>query len=770
MSQSNGSRLRVSGVVQGVGFRPFVWQLANDMALTGQVFNDAAGVTIDILANAATTERFVERLCNEHPPLAVIESVTTEPASFTEFSGFHIVASQAGEVSTGCAPDSATCTDCLSELHNSNDRRYGYPFINCTNCGPRLSIIKHIPYDRASTTMADFTLCEACQREYDNPADRRFHAQPNACPDCGPQCVLESSDGTVIQASDPFAVLATAIKDGKIVAVKGIGGVHLVCDATNEQAVQQLRERKYRPGKALALMAHSTEAIKQYAIVSEHAEAMLSSPAAPVVLMPKRNSDPSFHAIARSVAPDTGMLGFMLPYSPIHWLLMAQLDVPVVMTSGNRSGSPQAISNDDAREQLQDIADLLLLHNRPIHNRLDDSVVLADSRGVQFFRRARGFAPTSLPLPPGFRADEPLIALGGQLKNTVCMVKSNKAIVTQHLGDLHDASTYDQYLHIQTLFTSLYDIHSQRYACDMHPEYLSTKNAEGLAEQGKTLFKVQHHHAHMAACMGDNQYPLTAPKVLGICLDGTGYGTDGSLWGGEFLFGGYHSMERVGSITPVPLIGGAQAITSPWRTLYAQLRQHYSATDIAAFANLIPQLGSPVCQTFDMMLEKGLNVPMTSSAGRLFDAVAAALGCSADNISYEGQAAIQLETLAGQCSTTPAPYEFTIEDNLINTRLLWQALLDDLSGGRDKASIAAAFHSGFIDALLAMTAHVRQTYEFDTVALSGGVMQNQRVFHGLTTGLESQGLTVLTHKTLPANDGGIAFGQALVALAQVSSV
>lgn len=765
-------------MVQGVGFRPFVWQLAKDMALAGQVFNDAAGVTIEILANAKITERFAARLCDEHPPLAVIESVTTEPASFTEFSGFHIVPSRTGEVSTGCAPDSATCSDCLSELHNSSDRRYGYPFINCTNCGPRLSIIKHIPYDRASTTMAEFDLCDACQREYDNPADRRFHAQPNACPDCGPQCVLESPDGTVIKTSDPFAVLATAIKDGKIVAVKGIGGVHLVCDATNEQAVQQLRARKHRPGKALALMAQSTVAIKHYAIVSEHAEAMLSSPAAPVVLMPKRISDPLSHpivpsivpsippAIAPSVAPDTAMLGFMLPYSPVHWLLMAHLDVPVVMTSGNRSGSPQAITNHDAREQLQDIADLLLLHNRPIHNRLDDSVVLADIKGVQLFRRARGYAPTSLPLPPGFIADEPLIALGGQLKSTVCMVKGSKAVVTQHLGDLHDASTFDQYLHTQTLFTSLYDIDSQRYVCDMHPEYLSTKHAESLAEQGKTLFKVQHHHAHIASCLGDNQYPRTAPKVLGICLDGTGYGTDGSLWGGEFLFGDYHSMERVGSITPFPLIGGAQAIKSPWRCLYAQLRQHYSATEITAFANLIPQLGSPVCQTFEMMLEKGLNVPVTSSAGRLFDAVAAALGCSADNISYEGQAAIQLETLAGKCTAESEPYVFSLDNNLINTALLWKSLLDDLSSGRDKACIAAAFHRGFVDALLTMTAHLRQEYEFDAVALSGGVMQNQLVFHGLITGLESQGLTVLTHKTLPANDGGIAFGQALVTLAQ----
>lgn len=773
MSHTNGMCLSVSGIVQGVGFRPFIWRLATEEQLTGQVFNDASGVKIELCCDADRASLFAQRISAELPPLARIDAIRIAPCLVSSAPGFNIVTSQAGSVTTGCAPDAATCADCLMELNNPQDRRYQYPFINCTNCGPRLSIIREIPYDRATTTMAAFALCQACEQEYLDPENRRFHAQPNACPDCGPQCWLETPDGEVLQCDSPFIRLAQSIQRGEIIAIKGIGGVHLACDATNNEAVMRLRLRKQRPHKALALMACDVDMITRYALVTPADRTLLEHPAAPVVLLPREESWQSVTeaglAIAPAVAPDTGRLGFMLPYSPLHHLLLGYCKLPLVMTSGNRSGEPQAITNDEARQQLQGIADLLLLHNRSIQNRLDDSVVMAGASArpcAQVVRRARGFAPTSLPLPPGFSAAAPLIALGGQLKSTLCLVKEERAVVSQHLGDLHDASTYDQYLHTLALYEDLYDISSQHYVCDLHPEYLSGKYAVSLEELGRQVKKVQHHHAHVAACLGDNQYPLNGAAVLGICLDGTGYGSDHTLWGGEFLYGSYASMERLASLTPVALIGGAQAIRSPWRSLYAQLRQFTSAEEMALLADICPQLASPMCRSFEKMLAMQLNTPLSSSAGRLFDAVAAALGCAAETISYEGQAAIQLEALALQCEVPVEPYRFTLTDRHINTVVMWQQLLNDLSRGRGRSEIALAFHKGLVAALTALTEQLKQTWPFSTVVLSGGVMQNQLLVGPLTAALETSGFHVLTHQQLPANDGGISFGQALIALAQ----
>ena len=765
MPHSKGMRLRVNGIVQGVGFRPFIWRLATELKLTGRVFNDTGGVIVELNCSAAQAGEFAELMLQQLPPLARIDAMHQEALDLPVFSSFAIDVSQSGIVTTGCAPDAATCPDCLSELFQPGDRRYHYPFINCTNCGPRLSIIRQIPYDRASTTMVEFTLCAACQQEYDNPADRRFHAQPNACPDCGPHCWLETPGGEPVASETPFQALGEALRDGQIVAIKGIGGVHLACDATNEQAVKRLRERKQRPHKALALMASNIEAIRQFARVNEQDEALLTHPAAPVVLL-SRQENPEQYKIAPSVAPDNTKIGVMLPYSPVHHLLLAEVDFPLIMTSGNRSGEPQAITNDAARSQLNNIADVLLLHNRPIHNRLDDSVVVAGKYGTQILRRARGYAPASLPLPSGFSAGQTLIALGGQLKNTLCLIKDGRAVISQHLGDLHDASTFDEYLHTLQLYRELYENAAEHYVCDMHPEYLSTKHGVSLEEQGNHLTRVQHHHAHIGACLGDNQYPLAGDAVLGICLDGTGFGTDETLWGGEFLYGSYAEMRRIASLLPVSLIGGAQAIKSPWRSLYAQLRQCFIAGQLAEMTDICPQFADPMCNSFEKMLTMQLNCPLSSSAGRLFDAVAAALGCAPVQITYEGQAAIRLESLAQTCQEDVEPYHLNIIDNHIVPQAMWQQIITDLRQGRSKAAMALAFHKGLVIALSEMTLKLKAAYDFTTVVLSGGVMQNLLLGEALQDTLQASGLKVLTHQQLPANDGGIAFGQALVALAK----
>lgn len=767
---SNGFRLRISGVVQGVGFRPFVWRIAHELNINGWVLNNAAGVEVAIEADHTCLQQFISRLKDELPPLASITDIQSEPLDIS-VEGFEIIASQSGDVTTGCAPDAATCSDCRSELFDPENRRYRYPFINCTNCGPRLSIIRQIPYDRASTTMTGFTLCPACEAEYNDPADRRFHAQPNACAECGPQVWLEQSDGQRIDTQEPFELLAKAIRAGQIVAIKGLGGFHLACDATNEAAVAELRQRKYRPAKAFALMAKSIEQIRCYADIDPVSEAMLNSPAAPVVLLTPESEPQASGALSSLIAPGQYQLGFMLPYTPIHWLLMDRLDTPLVMTSGNRSGAPQAISNDDAREQLSGIADLLLMHDRPIHNRVDDSVVRQVEGQTDILRRARGFAPRSIPLPEGFTDVPDLLALGADLKNTLCLIQSGRAVLSQHIGDLEDARTYEQFQHTQALYQNLYQHQPEYLVCDLHPEYFSSKYAQQLADSsGLELLQVQHHHAHLAACLGDNNYPLGAEPVLGVCLDGTGFGTDETLWGCEFLLGDYRQSERVGSLQPFPLIGGNRAIREPWRCLYAQLKQSLPEQSDNQLETLFPLLSGKPLATLDQMVAKQLNAPLSSSAGRLFDAVAAALDCQPETISYEGQAAIELETLAWQESAESEPYGFDIDLQTmkIDPAPFWQQLIDDIeTGARTPADMARAFHCGFAEAVAELSGQLQTRHGFSTVALSGGVMQNQLLFLALKEHLQQAGFNVLWHRELPTNDGAIAFGQALIAAAQL---
>ena len=766
-TQHNGVRLSIHGLVQGVGFRPFVWRLAQQLELNGCVYNDASGVKVELLADAHQLALFVDCLHAELPPLARIDGVESLSAELPAFTCFEIVQTQQGAVSTGCAPDAATCSQCRQELFDPGNRRFRYPFINCTHCGPRLSIIRQIPYDRASTTMAQFEQCPECLVEYQNPDDRRFHAQPNACSTCGPQAWLEDQSGAQIETDDPFHMLARALNDGKIVAIKGLGGFHLACDATNLVAVTELRRRKHRPDKAFALMGRDLAVIGQYAVVDDTAAELLQSCEAPVVLMDAIENTRS--PLADTVAPGQYQLGFMLPYTPVHLLLMETLAQPLVMTSGNRAGAPQAMSNDDAREQLNEIADLFLMHDRPIQNRVDDSVVRQIDDHSHYLRRARGYAPTSLALPPGFESTPDLVALGAELKNTLCLLQSGRAIVTQHLGDLEDARTYEQYQYTLSLYQNLYQHQTSLYACDLHPEYLSSKLGEQIEEQGNHLIKVQHHHAHLAACLGENGYPLEGDAVVGICLDGTGFGLDGTLWGGEFLLGGYQRIERVAHLRPFPLVGGVQAIREPWRCLYAQVKQAQPEITQDQLAALFPLLVDKPCATLDKMIEKGLNCPITSSAGRLFDAVAAALGCHAERISYEGQAAIELETLARQGNPDSLPYSLILDRsvNQIDPASFWQQLLKDLNEGtRTCADMAYAFHKGFANAVVGQVLNLREQHAFSAVALSGGVMQNGLLFSDLHQQLTAAGLEVMTHQRLPSNDGGIAFGQALVAAAQ----
>lgn len=768
----NGEEIRVRGLVQGVGFRPTVWRIARDCGLHGDVRNDGDGVLVRVAGAAQDIERFCSRLRSECPPLAridAVERVAVDASLLGE--GFHITASDRGAVRTGVVADAATCAACRGELFDPGDRRFRYPFINCTHCGPRLSIVQRIPYDRAHTSMAAFTMCPACQAEYDDPADRRFHAQPNACPVCGPRVWLEDAAGDpVVEAGeDALATASRLLRAGQIVALKGIGGFHLACDAGSDAAVAELRRRKRRHRKPFALMARDLAVIRRYAAVDDQQAALLASPAAPVVLL---EAD-GLQAVAADVAPGQTTLGFMLPYSPLHLLLLADWDRPLVMTSGNISEEPQCISNADAAQRLRDLADLYLLHDREIVNRVDDSVVRVMAGRPRLLRRARGYAPTPIALPPGFERAPPVLALGGELKNTICLLQHGQATLSQHLGDLEDGRTADAFEHTVTLYRALFEHRPQRVAVDLHPDYRSTRFGQALARhEGLELVGVQHHFAHIASVLADNGQPLDSGPVIGVALDGLGFGDDGSLWGGEFLLADYRGYRRLAHLKPAPLPGGAKAMLEPWRNTYAHLAVHvgwerfldrYADSELAAWLH-----GQPL-EVLATMLARRLNAPASSSCGRLFDAVAGALDVSRAGVGYEGQAAIELEALA---VAGEAGYLFALveagdaEPLLLDPAPMWRALLDDLDAGVARARIAGRFQAGLADAVAGLAARLATTQGTDRVALSGGVMQNRTLFEGLVERLHGHRLTVLAHRQVPANDGGLALGQAVIAAAQ----
>lgn len=783
-----GESIRVRGLVQGVGFRPTVWRLARDCGLLGDVRNDGQGVLIRVWPGARAEVRAIDGFCarlhSECPPLARIDSIERAPlAGDPETDDFIILASEATTVHTGVVPDAATCPECAREIQDPADRRFRYAFANCTHCGPRLSIVRAIPYDRVNTSMAAFPLCPACLAEYRNPADRRFHAQPNACSLCGPRVWLVDSSAAEIDpaaegAADAIALASRRLGEGRILAIKGIGGFHLACDAANAAAVEELRSRKRRYLKPFALMARDLETIRRYCRLGEQESALLGSPAAPIVLMERYRgpADRDFD-LAPQIAPGQSTLGFMLPYSPLHRLLLADWSRPLVMTSGNLSEEPQCTENADALERLAGLADLALLHDRAIVNRVDDSVVRIMDGAPRLLRRARGYAPAPIPLPPGFEGCPPVLALGGELKSTACLLKDGQAILTQHLGDLEDARTAREYERTLDLYLQLFAHRPQSLAVDLHPDYRSTlAGRERAAKEGLELVAIQHHHAHIASALADNGWPLEAGPVLGVALDGLGYGADGTIWGGEILVADYRDYRRVGWLKPVPMPGGTRAILEPWRNLVAQIE---SGLGWEIFLERWPRLdlaqrltARPVGILRAMMV-RGLNAPLTSSAGRLFDAVAAALGLGGETIAYEGQAAIELEALAaGAMETVGAGEGYSFEwvdwagGTLLDPAPIWPAIFDHLAQGEPPARIAARFHIGFCAEVADLATDLARGLGLAQVALSGGVFQNRLVLEGVVGRLRGEGLVPLTHRQVPSNDGGLSLGQAAIAAAQ----
>jgi hydrogenase maturation protein HypF len=755
--------LRVEGVVQGVGFRPYVYSLATGLGLTGLVGNDTDGVFAEVEGPQAAVDEFLHRLERDAPPLARIEKVTIRAISPARSEEFFVIAASetSGPRRTLVSADSATCADCLRELSDPADRRHAYPFINCTNCGPRFTIVRDVPYDRPLTTMAPFAMCDRCQAEYHDPADRRFHAQPVCCPACGPRLTLDGTGlagpgltgtgltgtGLAGTGESPIEKAAELLAQGRLLAIKGLGGYHLAADAADETAVAALRARKHREDKPFAVMAADLAAASELAEIDDAAAALLTSPARPIVLLPRNRNA----TIARATAPGNRQLGLMLPYTPLHHLLLAATTRPIVLTSGNVSDEPIVYRDDEARESLKNIADAFLAHDRAIHVRTDDSVARTFRGRPALIRRSRGYVPEPLTVTTAF--PRPVLACGAELKNTFCLAQGRHAFVSHHVGDLENAETLRSFTAGIAHFRRLFGIEPQVIAHDLHPEYLSTKYALDLADaEDLDLAGVQHHHAHIASCLADNG---ESGPVIGVAFDGTGYGPDGTIWGGEFLLADLAGYERGGHLAPVPLPGGAAAVRQPWRMAAAYLGDR---------AGEVARRHQNQWAAVTAMAAKGVNSPLTSSAGRLFDAAAALLGVR-DAINYEGQAAIELEQLAdpvesaaygAAIDTGSGPFQARGSD-------LLHALIEDRTGGVPASLIAARFHHGVAALIEAGCLLLRESHGLGTVALSGGVFQNTFLLHATVTRLEARGFRVLLHARVPCNDGGISLGQAVIA-------
>ena len=756
-------RARVRGVVQGVGFRPFVYRLAQEESLAGVIGNDTGGVFLEIEGAGESIERFLRRLPAEPPPLARIDAVAVEEMAPLGEQSFRIVLSEvSGHVSTGIPADAATCPDCLREIFDPLDRRYRYPFINCTHCGPRYTITRRIPYDRPQTSMAVFSMCPDCQYEYDSPADRRFHAQPNACPVCGPHVWLYGVDGAEISSKDE-AVRDTIEKllAGEILAIKGIGGFHLSVDATNESAVERLRQRKHRFGKPLAVMVRDLEAARTLCTLTPAEEELLTTSARPIVLARMRRDVP----LAPSVAPGLPWLGIFLPYAPLQHLLFADARIrTLVMTSANLSEEPIAIDNAEALQRLGNIADAFLMHNREILQRCDDSVAAVVDGAPQLFRRARGYVPLGIDLP---LAAPPLLAVGGHMKNVFTLARGRMAYQSQHLGDLENLTGLNFFRESLDHLMCTFEIAPTAVVHDMHPGYLSTRWAqEWAAERNLPLIAVQHHHAHLAGCMAEHG----VEQAVGLALDGTGYGTDGRIWGGEVLVVRKQGaeFERYAHLAYAPMPGGDAAVREPWRMALG----HLHAADVAILdPRILERLGvsEREARLVGRMIERDLNSPLTSSLGRLFDAVAV-LVLGRGRVDYEAQAAIELEGVAideddhiGNSAYVPEldPSGVLKMDGLL------KALLEDLAQGVSAARIAAQFHSGVAEGFVVAASRACSETGIDAVALSGGCMHNRRLARLLRTGLEKAGLRVIVHCRVSPGDGGLSYGQAAVAAARL---
>jgi len=743
----------VRGVVQGVGFRPFVYRLAHEHGLKGWVRNTSGSVDIEVEGKGEAINSFLSDLKTKAPPMAHIETVKStldSPRGYTRFQ-IEPSLSQEGQYQL-VSPDIATCDECKQEIFSPDDRRFGYPFTNCTNCGPRFTIIKDIPYDRPKTTMHKFKMCPQCQKEYADPLNRRFHAQPNACPKCGPALELVDGSGKAVDGGDAIKTASRLLKEGKILAIKGLGGFHLACDATSQAAINTLRARKRRQGKPLAVMLSTIEEISKHCLLSAEERKLLESPQCPIVLLRWKHGS----NISPAVAPKLKYLGVMLPYTPLHHILLSETGLPLVMTSGNISEEPIAKDNDEALRRLGGVADYFLVHNRDIYARYDDSVYIVEG-APQAVRRARGYAPYPVFLP--FKAKQ-VLACGAELKNTFCLTKDEHAFLSQHIGDMENEETLEHFENTIELYKKLFRLEPEVIAHDMHPDYLATRYALE-AGVGLKLIPVQHHHAHIVSCMVDNK---VENQVIGVALDGTGYGSDGNIWGGEFLTADWRSFERVGHLEYVPLPGGEAAIRKPYRMalgyLYSLLGEDFSLEGL-------PIKPDPTeLDIIKQQIERGINSPLTSSAGRLFDAVSALAGVRGE-IDYEAQAVIELEMLAPDKIEKSESYPFAIVEEqgvrVVKLKELLSAVVKDVRNQTPAPVISLRFHHTMAEIIAGMCKLIAEDSGIKQVALSGGVFQNRLLLKLAKAALQKAGFDVLTHHLVPCNDGGISLGQVVIA-------
>ena len=748
-------KIHITGIVQGVGFRPYVFNLASKMKIGGWVRNTSSGLEIVASGEPSDLDRFIQALRNHPPTLAHVDSFEASVSEYEQYNHFEI--RESNSVSTEfvpISPDISICDDCHRELFDPADRRYRYPFINCTNCGPRFSIIKNVPYDRPLTTMSDFVMCADCLQEYTAPSDRRYHAQPIACAKCGPAVSFKIPGKTELFAEEAISAARALIREGKILALKGLGGYHLACNALNRDAVERLRQRKQRSEKPFALMCFDLNTMKRFVQISDPEAALLESPQHPIVLLEKIDGVSALD----HTAPRQNQLGMMLPYTPLHLLLLESgpgFPEALVMTSGNFSEEPIAYQDDEALTRLQPLADAFLLHNRPIHMRVDDSVMRVFGKQVYPSRRARGYAPEPLKVP---HVLPQILSCGAELKNTFALSRQGYIFLSHHIGDLENLETLSSFTQGIEHYKRLFHLEPTAIAVDLHPDYLSTLFGQNLSrEQNIPLFKVQHHHAHLASCLVDNDYREAAP-VIGLIFDGTGYGTDGVIWGGEVLLGGYNAVDRVYHLSEIALPGGDSAIRNPAKIALSYLQ----AAGIDWTPDLFPVKSFQEEQRVILaqQLAHMVNCPLTTSMGRLFDAVSSLLGIR-HHISYEGQAAIELENICDRSENQT--YDLPINGSRIDALALFPQILKDMRNGVSHAVIAARFHNAIANCCLVICQKLRTSTGVNKVALSGGVWQNMTLLRKTTQLLYSDGFEPLIHHRVPANDGGISLGQTLIA-------
>ncbi|SMB92699.1 hydrogenase maturation protein HypF [Desulfonispora thiosulfatigenes DSM 11270] len=739
--------IEVSGIVQGVGFRPFIYRMAKENNIKGWVINDSKGVSIHAEGTKENIKNFIKNIYNKLPQQALIKDLKYKDIKAKEYNDFNILASQnGGSQDTLIPPDLAMCADCLKDILDEKNSRYEYPFTNCTNCGPRFTIIKEVPYDRIKTTMKDFPMCKECEQEFTNPSQRRFHAQPNACPKCGPSLNLYDRNQNILEGGLQKA--RELLAQGKILAVKGLGGYHLVCDGLNNDAVKSLRNGKKRDFKPFAVMAKNQEILKKYCKISSPEEQALTAANAPIVIL-ERTSE----KLPTSLTMGLNTLGAMLPYTPLHLLLFKDNLELLVMTSGNVSSNPLIYKDDSAFKSLVELADYFLVHDREIYNRCDDSVVKVINNNIQIFRRARGYVPLPVEIPKS----EALLACGGELKNTFCLTKGNKAFLSQHLGDLENFANFNEYIETIEKMQNYFNINPSLIVIDSHPNFVARNWAY---EQNIPVVEVQHHHAHLASCLADNNLD---EKVLGVVCDGTGYGTDGHIWGMEFLLGDFTSFERLAHLEYIPLPSGDLASKEPLRIVASYLYKYLGEKEFLENKVLLKKYSLAELKIIQKQIDSKINTPLSSSCGRLFDAVSAFIGVCT-RVSYEGQAAMELEAIVAK-DYRGKGYNFEIlkeEKLIISTKIMWQEIIKDLSEEVSREIIAAKFHKTIAMMILEVVKSLEDKLPSKKVALSGGVMQNKLLSEILINLLKENEYEPIVHKNVPANDGGISLGQALI--------